>query len=217
MITVFLYGSLGKEFGAEFRLNVRSAHQAVRLLDVNFGGRVTRFMRHRKFHVVRGADLDGRELTPEQVNLGSQEDLHVLPVGCGAAVNKGLLSVILGTVLIAGAIIASGGTLAAPLASLAAIEAGSTYAIVASVGISMVLGGIMQLVSPLFASDYPGRDDSQDQKSGFLSPPTNSQQQGMPVPLVYGRCRCGTVLVSAGVSSEKVTDGDPGGGGGWGG
>jgi hypothetical protein len=39
----------------------------------------------------------------------------------------------------------------------------------------------------------------------------------MPVPLVYGRCRCGTVLVSAGVSSEKVTDGDPGGGGGWGG
>lgn len=206
MTTVRLYGSLGKTFGESFELAISSPAEAIRLLDANFRGLMTKFIRPRKFHVIIG---DGEkavhlsaQTTPEDTTFQRPgKTIHIIPAGEGAGLSgKALISIVVGTVLVAGAIILSGGTLAAPLGESLLAMQGTLYGTVASIGAAMFVGGVMQLLSPVPKTNYDEKDSA---KSTMFNGPVNLTAQGQPVPIVYGRRKTGSIVVSVGLSTDK--------------
>jgi predicted phage tail protein len=86
---------------------------------------------------------------------------------------------------------------------------GITYGAIATLGVSMVLGGVASLLaqppSPNAATSQaaPG-----NQPSFLFNGVTNNSQQGGPVPLVFGTHLVGSVVVNAGLNAEDIPTGE---------
>jgi predicted phage tail protein len=71
----------------------------------------------------------------------------------------------------------------------------------AAMGISMSLGGIVQLLSP--QTTGLAKTQSADNKPSYaFGGVTNTTSQGYPVPLLYGKRRIGGAIISAGIYVE---------------
>jgi predicted phage tail protein len=70
-----------------------------------------------------------------------------------------------------------------------------------SMGASMVLGGIVQLLSPTPKIDSGiGSEDALHRPSYNFNGVVNTTAQGHPVALAYGRVICGSAVISAGLT-----------------
>jgi len=69
------------------------------------------------------------------------------------------------------------------------------------VGIAMVMGGVVQMLSPqqrgLSAKDNPDNGASYN-----FNGAVNTSAQGNPVPVLYGRMIVGSSVISAGIYAE---------------
>ena len=66
-------------------------------------------------------------------------------------------------------------------------------------GISMGLSGVINLfVSP--SKNSGTSDDSVT--SYYFDGPVNTTQQGVPVPLVFGRCKVGSMVINSGIEMK---------------
>jgi predicted phage tail protein len=210
-IRVRLYGRLAKEFGDEFEFYVDTPAAAIRMLEANFQGRFYKHLKRGYYHLVKGPEFDtGVGLTEDHIGLQgfAGETVHLMPVMQGAGSNKGLFAVIIGVVLIGAAIILSGGTLAAPLAGLITASGGLTlYGTAAVIGVSLALGGISALLAPTpDTKSFADREEDKAKPGRLFNGPVNTVQPGNCVPLVYGRCRVGSAVVSAGITvKDKST------------
>lgn len=134
----------------------------------------------------------------EESELGDpagQQEIRIIPVVGGAGVAGRILA---GVALVAGAIVSGGATiglfgLAAPLA---------ISPILAGVGISLVLGGVAQLLSPVPTLDG---GESQDPRASYsFSGIQNTSREGLPIPVVYGEMIVGSIVASGGVDTVQV-------------
>lgn len=76
---------------------------------------------------------------------------------------------------------------------------------VGMVGTALVLGGLCQLLTPM---PTLSKQQSSSTSSDVFAGATNTSQQGMPVPLLYGKLIVGGPVISSGVSTTDVpTDG----------
>jgi len=74
-----------------------------------------------------------------------------------------------------------------------------------SIGASLVLGGVAQLISPVPAIPT-GKDSEQDPRKTYsFSGIQQTSRQGIPVPIVYGETIVGSIVISAGIDTEKVS------------
>ena len=71
----------------------------------------------------------------------------------------------------------------------------------ATAGISLVAGGVVQMLSPQ-PSGLASKQSADNQASYAFGGITNTAAQGYPVPLLYGRRRIGGAIVSAGIFVE---------------
>ncbi|MCH3763267.1 tail assembly protein, partial [Campylobacter coli] len=82
-----------------------------------------------------------------------------------------------------------------------AFTAGGMVQATATLGLSMMLGGVAQMLSPqqrlLSARDRPENGASYN-----FNGPVNTTAQGNPVPLLYGEMFVGSATISAGIYSE---------------
>jgi hypothetical protein len=138
--------------------------------------------------------------------------MHIIPVveGSGSGGNKGIMTAVLGLAMIAAAVVTAGaavgglpglvpamGTIGAELPILGCV----TLAKVATFGAILALGGISQLLTQPPKSDYNSRDK---EKASFLfSGAVNRQEQGVPIPVIYGQVRVGSIVVSSGIDIEE--------------
>lgn len=200
--TLHLHGFLKDKFGGPYTFHVSSPAAALRLMEANFKGKFYEALSDGDYYVFRGSSLeDGKGLVPQTLLMGvGGDDVHVMPAIRGAGVSKGGILAIVGTVLIAAAVVAASMTAGASMATLpgllAALQApsaiGVSYGTIATLGLSLAVGGLLNVLSQVSANPvtWPG---------GLFGSPTNTAQAGVCVPVVYGRVRCGTVLVSAGI------------------
>ncbi len=72
---------------------------------------------------------------------------------------------------------------------------------VATAGISLVAGGVVQMLSPQPAG-LASKQDAENRASYAFGGVTNTAAQGNPVPLLYGRRRIGGAIISAGIYVE---------------
>jgi predicted phage tail protein len=61
------------------------------------------------------------------------------------------------------------------------------------------------MLSPTPQTDsYSDRERPGERPSFLFDGPTNTSTQGLPVPLIYGRMRVGSIVVSADLSADDI-------------
>lgn len=182
--TVRLYGVAGSRFGRVHRLAVSSTREAIRALCVVVPG-FEKFLMNAKDNGLTFAVFSGRRNIDEkelEYPVGSEE-IRIAPVLMGSK-SAGLFQTILGAALVVVGVVTS--------------EFGGGALI--GLGASLALGGVMQMLSPQTAGlAGTGPDNG---TSYYFNGAVNSSAQGEPVPLVYGRVRVGSKVISSGIYAE---------------
>ena len=204
MKTIKVYGKLAKFLGRRvFKADVSSAAEAVRFLVANYP-KLHSHMREQYYRVKVGThSLTGEELhhpTGTQV-------IRIAPVLAGAGGNSGLGQILIGAALIGLSFVpflGAGTAFAGMGAAFSGAAAGFGSTALFSIGASLVLGGVAQLISPVPAIPT-GKDSEQDPRKTYsFSGIQQTSRQGVPVPVVYGETIVGSVVISAGIDTEKV-------------
>ena len=196
MVRIELGGILGKKFGKSHCRMVATASEAIRALCCTING-FEKFMNSKAmgltYAVFKGKKNISEDDIPFPIN---DKVIRIVPVVIGSK-KAGVLQTILGVALIAVASIATMGT----GGIFAAIAAGSGWGSAAMLGASMVLGGVLQRLSP----QVPGlaSQQSPENKASYaFGGVTNTTAQGYPVPLLYGKRLIGGAIISAGIYVE---------------
>jgi len=195
--TVLLLGELGQHFGKRHRFDVRSPAEAVRALVANFAD-FERFILQSKERHLGYRVLVGTEAISEQDLHGpvGANTITIAPVIAGAGGKFG--QIILGVALIAASFylpttaLFSIGSFAPSIASLSF-----------SIGLSLTLGGVAQMLAPQPASNEPS-ERPENQPSYTFNGAVNTTAQGQPVPVGYGRVVVGSAVISAGIDVDQV-------------
>lgn len=188
MKTLYLHG-YAAQFGESFCMDVRDPGEMFRALSLQIPG-FEQMMREGEWHVLRGPIEQGHDDDHDTLHLalGDETEFHLMPAirGAGGG-NGGMFSIILGIIAI----------IAAPFTGGA-----STAMYFAAAG--LIVGGIIQMTMKIpGASTTTG--ESADSKASFLfSGPKNGSTQGVAIPRGYGRCRSGSIVVSAGLYAERI-------------
>jgi predicted phage tail protein len=195
MRQVLLYGELGKMFGREHRLAVRSASEAIQAMCVNHPGFKKYMMTAHKsgvgFKVLVGKGAL-RKVDEAALPSGENEAIRIAPALFGS---QAFVRILIGAALIVGGIFTGGATLG--LGVFGSIGIGSAMKVV---GASLVLGGVSELLS---SPPKVNLGDTSDRSQSYIfSGPENVTRQGGGVPVGYGRMMVGSTVVSAGIQGE---------------
>lgn len=192
MTRIELGGVLGKTYGKVHHRLISTTAEAVNSLTKTING-LEKFLITSKARGLTYAVFKGKK------NIGQDdfgfpvtgEVIRIIPVVIGSK-KAGVLQTILGAVLVVvGVAIGyfTGGT-------LSAVGYGA-----AKFGAAMMLGGVVQMLSPQPAG-LASKQDAANQASYAFGGVTNTAAQGYPVPLLYGKRRIGGAIISAGIYVE---------------
>jgi len=193
--TVHLHGHLVDKYTTQtIEIDGDTAYLCMQGLYSALGEEFQQEVRDNKWQLVRGKIREDMEntLSEEQVHmlLGNEPELHLIPVIEGSS---GIGRIILGIVLILVAVFQP-----------QLIPAIIGQQAILGMGISMVLGGVMELLSPTPKVGKVLDAGAPAERPSFVfNGAINVMEQGGPVPLLYGHIgRCGTVVISAGIEAE---------------
>lgn len=189
--TIRLYGKLGARFGRMHRLAVESTAEAIRALCVLVPGFERELMTSHQRGVRYACFLGKQNIGKDDLALtGGVADIRIAPVLAGAK-SGGVLQFIVGAVLVVAGLVITGGTFGA------ASPFGSALI---SMGISMMVGGVVQMLSP---QPKGASSDSVDNGQNYnFSGAINRMAQGGPVPILWGRMEVGSAVISGGIVSQ---------------
>jgi predicted phage tail protein len=209
--TIRLKGRLGHEFGEVHRLAISDPAEGIRAmchLMPNFEGA----LRRGQYRVSRITPDKELAIGEEELALsfGAAKGFAIEPV-VGGSKNSGLGKVILGVALISFAwwaaplaVGASAGTGVTATTTGAVTVGGISTAKIASIGSLMALQGAAALLTPT-----PTAPQVADQKESFMLDGTgNLLEQGNPVPIVFGEAFVGSIVVSAGITTDEMATED---------
>ena len=206
-----VYGELAMFMGVKsFMAEARDAAEAMRYLLVNFAG-LEAHMAQYDYRVLVGSYNIGEEELTYPVG---QSIIRIIPVVVGAG--GGVGKIIAGVAIVALSLLfAPAGAFAGTFFTLGAEAV--KYGV--GIGLSLVLGGVSQLLTPVpriappsmassgAASYSPStmRESELDpQKSYSFTGIQNTSAQGTPVPIIYGETIVGSVVISANISTQEV-------------
>ena len=203
MKVVKVYGALRKRLGqCRFQFEADTPAQAIKALCANFPGLDKWLIDSEQdgvgYRVTIGKEkICEDDLSPLRMPWSEHEVFSITPVVAGAgAVGR----ILVGAALIVGAFFTGGATIG--LFGLAAPIAVSS--VLGSIGFSLVLGGVAQLLSPTptFSGLERGKEAARLESFTF-SGVVNTTQQGMPVPVCYGRAFVGSAVISSGLDVDQ--------------
>jgi predicted phage tail protein len=182
---VRLYGVMGKKFGKEWMLNVSSPSEALRMIEANKPG-LTRWMIENKEtydkYRVTCINADGIEedLNDDSYSLerGQLKEIRFAPLTAGAS---GVVKIFVGVILV-----------------VAGLYFNQPWMV--KIGAALILGGVIEALSPRPNT----KKDGETPGSYYFDGAANTQRQGSPVPLIYGRVLAGSQTISASISIDEV-------------
>lgn len=216
---VRLYGPLAKFVGQrKFLAEISSAGEAIRMLLANFPG-LERHMADQHYKVI----VDNYEADLDEIHYPASQTIKIVPVLGGAGGGTG--KILAGIAIVAASIVFAptiGGFLGLGAGAVTSGAAGTMAAITSitgAIGVSLILGGVAQLLSPTpqlgqigpaNTSLGGGRTTTTEgtemdpQESYSFSGIQNTSRQGTPVPVVYGETIVGSVVISAGIDVDTI-------------
>lgn len=205
MREIHIHGALGAKYGRRFDFDVANVAQAVRALSVQIPG-FHEDLRKWNYRVIRRDGRHNMDLGEADLcfKLGKARQLHFVPILRGAK-DRGVGKIILGVVLAGAAIAISPGTSGGGfLRNLGRSAFRGGFGALGTLGGSLILGGVAQLLSPTPEIDNYGASGQGQTPSFLFSGPVNVATQGVAIPVVYGRFRVGSVTVSAELTTEEI-------------
>lgn len=200
MRTLRLHGRLAKKFGKQFEFEAANVREAISAMCANFPTFHAEIVKGH-YEVVAGPRKGGLRLGEENLtlNLAPGQQIHVIPRIAGAK-RGGIGKLVAGVALVAVGIASGGG--AVPLFG-GALGGGFTWGTVAMVGAAMAFAGIAQLLTPTPKSPA-ARERQEDRPSFLLGGAVNVEEQGHPIPLMGGENVVGGIVISAGITVERI-------------
>ena len=192
---VKVYGALRKRLGqCRFEFDVNTPAQAIKALCVNFPG-LDRWLIDSEQDGIGYRVSVGREKIsndPEAFGLpfSDKEVFSLTPVVAGAG--RGTGQILAGVALVALTLVPGGLPISGALATKIGLLGGS-----------LILSGIATAISPQPDLDST-LDESVQLESFTFSNVVNTQRQGMPVPIAYGRLFVGSAVLSSGLDVDQV-------------
>ena len=186
MTRILLSGSLAQQFGREhFRLlesgTTREAFSALQHTVDGFAD----FIRDSARKGLRYAIFRNREnVSEKEFSLGGTTEIRIVPVIAGSK-NAGLFQTVVGVALIVASPFTGGATM--------------------GIGIAMVAGGVLQMLSPVPKTPSQQEQATTENKPSYIfNGAFNNTQQGLPVPVVYGQMLVGSTVVAVGTWAEAL-------------
>lgn len=185
---VRLYGALGREFGRVHRLAVLTPAEAVQALCAVLPGFQRAFLgrlgqAYARYHVFIGRGERRQAIGADEISepVGATEPIRIVPVIEGAK-RAGVFQQIVGVILVA-----------------YGIYEGDPA--IAQYGYALIVQGSIQYFS---SRPTPKTDSKPDNlpSYGFDGGALNASQQGLPVPLLFGRMIVGSTVISGGLSTD---------------
>jgi predicted phage tail protein len=222
MKVVKVYGALRKYLGqCRFQFEADTPAQAIKALCVNFPGLDKWLLDSEQdgvaYRVTIGKEkITEDDLLPLVMPWSERQVFSITPVIAGAG--RGVGQIFAGIGLIALAIVAGpaaggflglgaglGGATGAGAAVSMGLVGGAFASAIGFAGVSLALGGIAQLISPqqTYSSTERGKEAARFESFTF-SGVTNTVQQGLPVPIVYGRAYIGSAVISSGLDVDQL-------------
>jgi predicted phage tail protein len=216
MKVVKVYGALRKRLGqCRFQFEADTPAQAIKALCVNFPGLDKWLLDSEQdgvaYRVTIGKEkITEDDLSPLVMPWSERQVFSITPVIAGAG---GVGKILAGIGLVAFAILTAGA--GAPVLGIAGAGGGifgSAFTLgivaanaIAGIGISLALSGVAQLISPqqTYTSTERGREAARFESFTF-SGITNTAQQGLPVPICYGRAYIGSAVISSGLDVDQL-------------
>ena len=207
MKVVKVYGALRKYLGqCRFQFEADTPAQAIKALCVNFPG-LDKWLLDSEQNGVSYRVSIGKEkiaaddLSPLVMPWSERQVFSITPVIAGAGRGGFMLGIGIALFAIATLATAGGGAIfgaaiAKNIGFLAATQA---------LGASLALGGVAQLISPAqtYSSAERGKEAARFESFTF-SGITNTVQQGLPVPICYGRAYIGSSVISSGLDVDQL-------------
>ena len=191
-----VYGKLRQFLGKSyFMAAVKSPQQAMSFLIANFEG-IQKHMNDQIYKVKMG----GRVVTEEYLSMTGQGDIQIIPIATGSL--GAAVSVVTG--IFSGA--AAAATAVASVAGAILTSSVVTTALT-TIGTSMIIGGITDLLSP--QNPVPDASSVSDidpaiRGSYTFSGIQNVSSSGVPIPIIYGLVFSGSIIISSGTDSTQV-------------
>jgi predicted phage tail protein len=212
MKVVKVYGALRKRLGqCRFEFEVDTPAQAIKALCVNFPGLDKWLIDSEQtgmgFRVTVGKERITQEDASVAVLPWSERDVFsIAPVLAGAG--QGFGQVLAGIGLVALAIVAGpagAGFLGLGAGFISGATASAVSVALGGIGASLILGGVAQMLSPQpdISALQRGKEAARLESFSF-SGIVNTSQQGMPVPVVYGRAFVGSAVLSSGLDVAQL-------------
>ena len=227
MKVVKVYGALRKKLGqCRFQFEADTPAQALKALCVNFPGLEKWLMDSEQNGVGYRVTIGKEKVTAESAGAlvmpwSEREVFSITPVLTGAG--GGVGQIFAGIGLVALAIIA--GPVAGGFLGLGASAFGTTAGVagaavtsgfvlgssaalaIGGIGAALIIGGIAQALSPSAVNSTAtferGRDAAKFESFTF-SGIVNTEKQGLPVPVIYGRCFTGSSVISVGIDVDQL-------------
>jgi predicted phage tail protein len=207
MKVVKVYGALRKYLGqCRFQFEADTPAQAIKALCVNFPGLDKWLLDSEQdgvaYRVTIGKEkITKDDLSPLVMPWSERQVFSITPVIAGAG-GAGRILAGIGLIALAVLVPGIGGGVAATIFGTAF---SSVSLAIGSIGVSLVLGGVAQLISPqqTYSSTERGKDAARFESFTF-SGITNTVQQGLPVPICYGRAYIGSAVISSGLDVDQL-------------
>ena len=194
--TMRLKGIMAKKFGPVHRFHVADLRELIRAMCSQVPG-FKKYVSNAHLNGVRFAFFSGKDnISLQEFDMCSASaEFEMEPIIEGSK-RGGTLQIIIGAVAIVAAFFTAGASLAA-FGLSAAAATGVTTALT-GLGISMLLGGVVQMLTPQPKYNV-GASSSTDNKPNYaFGAPVNTVAMGYPVPVLYGQREIGGAIISAG-------------------
>lgn len=184
MVNVILEGNLGKKVGKEWKLNVRTAVEAIKAIQANCDGFLAEIAERKNKYIFV---IDG---TPyydwAALYTKIKKTLKLIPVLVGGAVIIPALAY----------------TVVAISTALTISTFAATLILIA--GIALVAYGVYSLVTYLMTPDKPGDPSDYATSSFIFGGAENVESQGGAIPVGYGRMLLGSKIITANDTSVDL-------------
>jgi predicted phage tail protein len=198
MTNIIVHGILAKEFRSHFKFAIRKPQEifdAISCICPQFRNRLVELTNQGIHYSLL---IDGKKVESE-ADLRIAKDgqtIDLIPTICGAGSSGGIIAIIAVGILTAGVGLAAAG---ATTGFLGAISGAAGF--IQSVGIGLIGMGIQAALAPKPNMERPSSDVSAAKQSFNFSSKANVAEQGIPVPVGYGRLRIGSVVIQSSIKS----------------
>ncbi|MCX8727486.1 tail assembly protein [Gilliamella sp. B2969] len=196
-----LKGAMAKQFGKNHQYDVQNLKELLRALCATIKG-FEKYMCSAHLKGIKFAFfVDGKNIGIDEFDINANgKNYTIMPVTQGAK-SGGMFQIIIGAVALVAAFFTAGATLA-QWGTLLTASTMSATSILTGIGISMMLGGVVQLLTPQ-PKFNAGKSSSAENKPNYgFGGPVNTNAVGYPVPVLLGEREIGGAVINAGIYSE---------------